>query len=353
MATIKILDTGRIDERESAFPMSVQLKNGDLLCSFGVGGGALITGQTEYARSKDRGKTWERCGVVLAKDVTNGRANALKLTQSADQEIVYAYGSWASDIVTDGFGKRDMQPLLCQSTDQGNSWSNAQQIAFPESCPYEVSHGLLPLESGRLLVPAATLSAPDRLGERVYLGVSDDNGESWNYVVPFHDTTGQYGYWEQKFAEYASQQLLGVCWTVTLGDYRDVHNTFVISPDGGETWSPPADTGIRGQTMTPIPLGGNRLLVLYNKRLGDQAIKQCLVTFTDDAWTIHHESILYDAHSFYQQSDDEGTGADVLDDFAFGFPTGIVLDDGTILTTHWCHEGGHCGIRWTRLQINW
>ena len=42
MATIEILGSGRIDDRESAFPMAVQLANDDLLCSFGVGGGALV-----------------------------------------------------------------------------------------------------------------------------------------------------------------------------------------------------------------------------------------------------------------------------------------------------------------------
>ena len=55
MPTIEILGTGRIDERDSAFPQAVQLPGGDLLCSFSVGGGALVTGGTEWARSRDGG----------------------------------------------------------------------------------------------------------------------------------------------------------------------------------------------------------------------------------------------------------------------------------------------------------
>ena len=58
MPSIEILDSGRIDERESAFPQAVQLPNGDILCSFNVGGGAHVTGGTDWARSTDGGRTW-------------------------------------------------------------------------------------------------------------------------------------------------------------------------------------------------------------------------------------------------------------------------------------------------------
>ena len=68
MASLEILGSGHIDQRESAFPMAVQLNNGELLCSFGTGGGALVTGQTEWARSTDLGETWNTEGVILEKD---------------------------------------------------------------------------------------------------------------------------------------------------------------------------------------------------------------------------------------------------------------------------------------------
>ena len=58
MPSIEIVDSGRIDEQESAFPQAVQLPNGDILCSFNVGGGAHVTGGTDWARSTDGGRTW-------------------------------------------------------------------------------------------------------------------------------------------------------------------------------------------------------------------------------------------------------------------------------------------------------
>ncbi len=105
--------------------------------------------------------------------------------------------------------------------------------------------------------------------------------------------------------------------------------------------------------MTPISLGDDRLLVLYNKRHGEQEIRMCLVTWTDQIWTVHHESTMYNAKSFYKRDSTVESGIDELDDFAFGYPTAIKLNDGTFLATHWCHEHGNCVIRWTRLKVIW
>ena len=353
MASLEILGSGHIDQRESAFPMAVQLNNGELLCSFGTGGGALVTGQTEWARSTDLGETWNTEGVILEKDQKHNRANFMKLTRSPGGDTVYAYGSWVDADVDSGFGQRDSRAILCLSTDQGHSWSEPKAVPFPEDCPLEVSHGLLHLPSGRLLAPAATLASPETLGARVYLARSDDQGSTWNYSTPFYDPDGQLGYFEQKFAQLTPDHLMGVAWTVTLGEYADLENHFVLSEDGGTTWGTIHTTGIQAQTMTPIPLGRDRLLVLYNQRHGSQAIKMALVRFRESTWQVVTEEILYDARTFYQRSQQVESGIDELDDFQFGFPTGIVLQDGDILTTHWCHEQGHCGIRWTKLRVHW
>ena len=72
--------------------MAVQLASGDILCSYGVGGGALVTGGTDWSRSADNGETWQVEGTILPKDEPRNRANFLKLTQSPDGRTIYAYG---------------------------------------------------------------------------------------------------------------------------------------------------------------------------------------------------------------------------------------------------------------------
>ncbi len=352
MPSIKILATGRLDDRDSAFPMAVQLGSGDILCSYGVGGGAMVTGGTDWSRSTDNGQTWRMEGTIFPKDEKRNRANFLKLTKSPNTETIYAYGQWVGANTDQKFGERESGALFCRSVDDGRTWTQPHSVPMPKG-PLEVSHGLLPLKSGRLLAPAATLFQPDELGLRVITALSNDDGETWSHAVAFEHPEKERGYFEQKFVELNDNQVLGVAWTVTLKDYSDLENSFVISPDGGTTWGAIHSTGIHGQTMTPVYLGDDRLMVLYNQRHGQQAIKMCLVTFTDDHWTVHHESVLYNTHTTYKRSASVQSGIDELQTFAFGFPTAIPLHGGLFLATHWCVEDGKCGIRWTRLKVDW
>lgn len=354
MPTIEILGSGRIDERESAFPQGVQLPSGDILCSFSVGGGQFVHGGTDWARSTDGGRTWRIEGTILPPSDHPPSANFLKASLSAAGQTIYAYGTRFWGDVDQRYGERRGEAICCRSLDGGRSWSEPQLVPMPADCPLEISHAILPLASGRLLAPAAVLPAKDRLGERVLVAVSDDGGLTWpSHRTVFEDPAGKLGFWEQKLAEIAPGRLMATAWTVTLGDYRDQCDSFALSSDGGDTWGPAHSTGIMGQTMTPIPLGGDRLLVLYNRRYGEQGIMACLVTFTDNAWTVHHESLFYDARAQRQRPADVESGVDELATFAFGFPTAIRLLDGTLLATHWCVESGVCGIRWTKLRIDW
>ena len=293
MASIEILGTGRIDERESAFPQAVQLPGGDILCSFNVGGGAHVTGGSDWARSTDGGETWEVEGTLLPRK--EGSTNALKLSLSADGRTVYAYGSRHFARATKVFGDSENEPVFLRSSDGGRTWSGPRSIPMKGHGTLEISHGILPLRSGRLLAPAATLDSPDTLGKQVLAAVSDDGGETWpRHAVVFEDPNERLGYLEQKLAQVDDGLLIATCWTVTLGDVVDQEDSYVISRDDGLTWSAPRSTGIRGQTMTPVPLGGNRLLVLYNRRYGDQGIVMNLVTFTPEGWEIHYEGLMYD-----------------------------------------------------------
>lgn len=352
MPSIEILSSGRIDDRDSAFPQAVQLPDGDILCSFSVGGGAQATGGSDWARSRDGGETWTLEGTLLAKQ--GDASNALKLSLSADGTTVYAYGSRAYHKPGQVFGQSRNEPIYCRSRDGGRTWSEPAVIPMLGHHRLEISHGILPLPSGRLLAPCATLDSEDTLGKQVLAAVSDDGGESWDrHAVVFEDPGGRLGYLEQKLALLDSNRLIATCWTVTLGDVADQQDSFVLSEDSGLTWSEPRSTSISGQTMTPIPLGGNCLMVLYNRRYGQQGIVANLVTFTPEQWTIHSESLLYDPGTSQERSQDLETGVDEFAGFQFGFPTAIRLQDGSLLATHWSQEHGRFGIRWTRLRVDW
>ncbi len=351
---IEILGTGLLDDRESAYPQAFQFPNGDILCSFCVGDGPRATGGSDFARSTDGGITWRLEGKILNPANDSGLKNHLKLSLSEDKKTIYAYGSRHNRKPGQVFGEYFSEPIFCVSTDEGLSWSEPQVVPLPREGNFEIAHGILPLASGRLLAPAATLPSQDRLGEKVMVGISDDGGKSWpEHSVVFRDPDQCLGYFEHKFAEITPGTIMAVCWTVTLGKVEDRPDSFTISTDDGITWNDPLSTGINGQTMTPIHLGDNRLLILYNRRYGKQGIVMDLVTFTERAWEVHYEGLLYDAGKNRQLPADLKSGASELKAFEFGFPTAIGLSDGTFLATHWCKEKGKFSIRWTKLRINW
>ncbi|MDA1349387.1 MAG: sialidase family protein [Chloroflexi bacterium] len=353
MASVEIIGTGRLDERDSAFPQAAQLPNGDILCSFSVGGSHSAKGGTDWARSTDGGETWELEGTLLPQTSNPATTNALKLSISPDGGTVYAYGfrSYPSDAKRFGEGKNEA--VFCRSTDGGKTWSQPEVVPFPVEGALEVSHGILPLSSGRLLAPTATLPE-GRLGEQVIAAVSEDGGKTWpKHVVVFQDPEERFGYFEQKLAEISPGHLIATCWTVTFGDTKDQPDSFALSHDDGLTWGPPRPTEFMGQTMTPIPLGGDRLLVVYNKRYGQQGVMMALVTFSEEAWTTHFHELMWDPRRTREKPTGEYTGVEELSKLEFGFPTAIRLQDGTFLATHWSYEDGVSGIRWTKLRVDW
>lgn len=353
MAAITVLDSGHVHRGDSAFPTLVRLDNGEILCGFSVGGGPNATGGTECARSTDGGRTWVWEGVILPPTQDPATSNSLRLSRTGDG-VVLAYG--ARKRAKPGkvvFGKDSNEPVLCRSHDAGRSWSDPQTIPTDVPGPFEISNPVLVLADGRWLAPAATLSDPQRLGERVIAFESADQGRTWPAARSvLEDPMRERGFFEQKLIELSGGRVMAVAWTVTLGDYADLENHFALSLDAGRTWGPIHSTGIRGQTMTPVWLGADRLLVLYNRRYGQQAVVMCLARLHDDRWEVEFEDVLWDAAAQRDRPKSLESGIDEFDEFQFGLPSALRLADEEFLAVHWCKEAGEFGIRWTRLHLS-
>jgi BNR repeat protein len=349
--SIEILGTWTIDERDSAFPQAVQMPNGDVLCSYSNSGGQSATGGTDWARSMDGGRTWRVEGTLLPATREPATTNFLKLSLSPDGRTIYAYGSLNSAPTSGAeFGQEPVRAIFCTSTDGGHKWSKPATIPMP-SAFLEISHGILPLASGRLLAPAATV-ASGRLGEQVVVVVSEDGGATWpRRAIAMQDPAGKLGYFEQKLAEIGPNRVVCSGWTVTLDDVADRPNSYTVSEDGGLTWSAPRSIGTHGQTISVVPLGGNHVLLLYNRRYGDQGIVAAIAEMTDHEWPIAFERPIYDPGSRREGRLREG-GVAEMTDFAFGFPTAVRLANGTFLVIYWSVERGICGVRCASLKVN-
>ncbi len=116
-----------------------------------------------------------------------------------------------------------------------------------------------------------------------------------------------------------------------------------------------------GATLTTDDTLGEEVFVIVSDDSGKswphrrtaQGIVGCLATFTPEAWTVHHESLIYDAQAHREGPHSGKTGVDELSSFQFGFPTAIRLSDGDYPVTYWSVESNATGIRWTKLRVGW
>ena len=169
------------------------------------------------------------------------------------------------------------------------------------------------------------------------------------------DPRGVLGYLEQKIARLPDGRLIASAWTVDKASITDRPNSYTLSTDNGLTWTAPRFIGTHGQTLSVVPLGaaaGDRVLLLYNRRYGDQGIVMAIARVTRQDWPIDFEGVLYDAHAQRPRMV-EATGLAEMQQITFGFPTATPLRDGTFLATWWSADPatGRTGVRWGRLRV--
>jgi hypothetical protein len=350
VTSVRVVDSGLIDDRDCAFPQVAVAGNDELVCVYCQGGGQFASGISVSARSRDGGRTWIRQGPVGPAGAGSPVTSMLRASSRPGSDLLFAYGARSERRGDDRFGERPVDPVLFVSRDRGRSWSSPRVLDAPTRM-LEISHGVLPLDGGRLLAPAATIEH-GRLGERVLLAESPDDGRTWGaFRTVLTDPQGRCGYLEHKLADLGDGRVLLTAWTVDMASMRDLPNTAVLSIDGGRTWGTPTSTGIAGQTLSTLPLGGDRLLVLYNRRYGHQGVVAALATLTGGEWLVHDATLVHDAGTVRDRPTAADGVAEMLE-FTVGFPTAVALPGGEVLVTFWAGGYGSVAVRWARLQIS-
>ena len=363
---LEIIDRGVLSRREGRgayCPCVTQLDDGSFIASQDVG---TTLGSTDHSieilRSAD-GRNWESQGLLpggIANE--NWFYRIPDIEQLPDGPLVMRATRFevAQCDVFDVEAEAALrgQVLLYWSEDQGRTWSAPQLVPVdlpPDTYTWNGAGGrLLCLSATRWMYPLETFrprgsDAP--VDQKALAVFSSDRGQTWGELTTVaDDPSGSLFWWDQMNVRLADGRLYTMLWTHVNGTSEDLPVHWVISADEGRTWSQPKPTNIRGQVCSPIGLPDGRLAAIYNFRHHPQGIRvalsQDLSTFDPDG-----EVVVFDAgeEASLAGPDHENFLAEHLK-IGFGKPSGILLDDGTLLTYFWCTSEGITHTRWARLR---
>jgi len=286
-------------------------------------------------RSRDDGLTWDETINFIARDDDIGQQDP-HITTLNNGSIFASYFTWQSHPISEGLGLFDTHgelstPKNCIwrccgvhsaiSKDNGESWKPYGKIVLPNTERHVFANAAMhskAVEIGNRLLLPIRVEAPDSY--KHYLIESFDGGVSWNYVCEMLRAPGEkHRYYDEGFLYRApSGRLICVFRCYDEGGLME----YITSEDGGYTWSKPIKTTVWGFPQTIAPLSGNRALLTYGYRRDPWGVRAriCNAELTD--METADEIIIYDG----------GKHTDL------GYPSGIELNDGSILITYYCND---------------
>ena len=361
------VDEGFVTQRQAdsdtavaAGPHCVLTNSGELVCTYIL---QAKLGLNDFkpllSRSKDNGKTWLEQGYLWPHML-----DKYSIFGSISRNVkgnCFFYG-FRTPIDTPGEsnwseatqGLKQNELFWAKSDDSGLTWSEPVPIPMPIAGSAEAPGAMCITRNGAWLCCYAPYNTFDPTvvvdKNQVVLLRSRNQGQSWTHTSMLRFAEKNSGSAEAWVAELSDGRVLGTSWHVNLANNGDYPNAYALSLDGGLTWQPTRSTGIMGQTTALCPLPNGRALFLYNQRKhGQIGIWLAIVNPTILDFGIEANEIIWEAQT-RTQSNLEGDHSQ-WEDFSFGEPSAVILNDNTILITLWCIQPTGRGIYYVKLKF--
>lgn len=370
MSTVKNIKTGiiyrnpipHVCSRQAVHPSVVQLPDGEMIAAMSIGEAFESADSKAYiARSLDFGETWslERKLYEGSREYPSSEGVRISLVSSGEL-VAYLLSSNRKRIGMgltnpNNLGFVETEFLLIRSFDGGRTWTDPLHFDPPLEGPsFEICCPINELSDGRWILPTQTWMGWDGYcpnGYKMVAFVSYDHGNSWpEYMDIMSDPDNEIIHWESKVIELPDKRLLAVAWAYDRIRYVDLPNQYVVSDNGGKTFSCRMSTGLTGQTMTPLLLKDGRILIIF-RRMDKQGLWANFVRLEGNKW-INEEAVpLWGADCNGLVS----TGENMAKNFhalRFGAPSVTYLKDGSIYIAFWCVEDCVYNIRWIKFNID-
>ena len=342
------------------FPSVVVTDNCDMLATVVLGEAfEAVNMHTYLFRSNDYGKHWINEGPLYLTKNDQLISDYSRIARLPNGElIVLMLCANRSDHLNEGLtnpetlGFVSTEFITMRSEDQGRSWTEPKIIkSVLGKTPLELCCPVTPLSDGKCLLPTSTWGNWDGsipLGYRTVALVSHDLGKNWQeYIDVMIDPKQEIRYWESKIIELPDHILLGVAWAYNQAQKKDLPNQYVISRDGGKSWSTPKSTGLIGQTLTPFLLEDGHILSIY-RRMDRPGLWANISRMEKKLWINEHSEPLW-GNNAASLAGDDGSMARIFRALKFGAPCITRLPDRSIFISFWAVEDCISVIRWFKL----
>lgn len=345
-------------------PRLVRLSENQLACTFML---QQALGKNDFmpviCHSDDLGQLWSSpqllwkdhtwrdsiFGAVSPRRDAQGRLIFYGLTCHVDQQ---GESNWHGE----NHGLKQNELFFATSSDDGNKWSRPQPIAKPTPGSVEAPGPVCVMTCGRWIASYSVYNTFDRHlktpHHQLWAVYSDDEGKSWQSSCMMshqpQDNTA-----ESWVIQLSDGRLLGSCWHSRQEDGKDYPTPMVLSDDRGHSWSPPQTVGIQGQSIALAAMPDGGALMVYNQRRQQPSGVRLAMLQPDENGRINlvHDQLIWQATSAGQKNAGDQSLSN-WQDFAFGEPSILMLDDHHAMVVLWCAQPEFHGIIQVNLSLN-
>ncbi len=367
---IELLEPLVVCQRDSRAPRPIasgarlaRLGPTQLLCTYMI---QEALGRNDFhpvaSRSQDLGRTWSAPAPLWPE---HGAWDSIFGSVSPRRDALGRLVFWGMRFTVDqpgettwqeaNFGFKQNELIYATSEDDGWTWSCPQVIPKPTVGSCEAPGAMCLTRGGRWLACYSVYNSFDRTvhapHQQWWSVRSDDQGASWqsSLLATFGATDGTAESW---IVELSDGRLLGACWRTSHADASDYPTPYVLSSDGGVTWSPPRELGIRAQSIALAALPHGQALLIYNQRRQEPAgVRLALLDCTGEGLRVVCDELIWSAATT-RQTDAGSAGLDGWTNFSFGEPSVLPLDEGEALAVLWCAQPAFHGVPGVRLRLH-
>lgn len=339
--------------RQALFPGLLQLPDGDIVALFSIGQAFDAADmRTFVSRSTDEGRSWSPPMRLHNHQAVPDEQEAFKPVRLNDGSILATGYTFVRPdplrpiVDPNTLAVPELRVKVSRSTDDGRTWMTPRTVDI-EGTPLEMSGPAAQLASGRIIAATSPFHL-QKDGHAGWIVASDDAGETWFKLSEFFRAPrSDIHAWECRLAVWDEDRVVVLWWAYDHSAGINLNNHVALSSDGGASFGPAIDTGVKGQSSNIIHLEEDTFLTIHTHREVPAALTVRRVDIGDGGFRV------VEALDLFASAAMGSTTAGMKQQFGdlkFGQPSLLRLTSGAIFAYCWAFEDHMYVIKGFRIE---